>query len=323
MVSQVISRPPGLEVAGAMTACPALGHKGPQQGSQEQQAPAPTLLGRGAWGGLQRGLDEKAGATAQGLPRKVPERQRVQTDPTHAKSEFQDSGVALRKQQAFSECNQQHITTFGGLCLPQGNISLPSTRSSTPSNSGAGNVAPLSLADALGLGFATQGALPPPLISAPCAGMPSSVSTSPTGLVSVESEPSRPLVEKDEEVDAFVFGFTIRVAGGTQLGLSTSVPLDPVSGKPALYLRIDSVLPGGAVEAWNRQCGSSGAPEKVLLVGDKIIRVNNTEDTELMMAEFENCRLLRMLIVRTPSNTSGIHQNVCEQQGSCPWKTSM
>jgi len=168
---------------------------------------------------------------------------------------------------------QPCISPFGGACQPRSPTAGPSP-----------TAAPLRLADALG--FATS--------QAPAPAAPE------------RSQPVEPaaqeLKQQDEDLDAFIFGFTIRVAGGTELGLATSVPTDPVSGKDALYLRIDTVLPGGAVDAWNRQCGSSGAPEKVLLAGDKVIRVNTTGDAEAMRREFATSRLLRMVIVRTPSS---------------------
>jgi hypothetical protein len=94
-----------------------------------------------------------------------------------------------------------------------------------------------------------------------------------------------------KEVDAYVFVLTLRVAEGTQLGLSAS--------RQAGYLCLGCVLPGGAVEAWNRQCGSSGAAEKVLQPGDRIVSVNDVAgDPEAMLAECDSKRLLRFCVVR-------------------------
>jgi len=96
-----------------------------------------------------------------------------------------------------------------------------------------------------------------------------------------------------EDVDAFVFGLTLRLADSTELGLTTSQ-----SGR-ARDLRIEGVLPGGAAEAWNRQCGSSGAAEKVLLPGDKITSVNDVSgDPQAMLLACSSRRLLRLQIVR-------------------------
>jgi len=97
-----------------------------------------------------------------------------------------------------------------------------------------------------------------------------------------------------KEVDAYVFVLTLRVAEGTQLGLC-------VSRQPR-YLCLNRVLPGGAIEAWNRQCGSSGAAEKVLQPGDRIVSVNDVAgDTEAMLAECDSKRLLRFCVVRNGS----------------------
>merc|ERR1719336_1989041 len=97
-----------------------------------------------------------------------------------------------------------------------------------------------------------------------------------------------------EDVDGFIFSLTLRVADGLELGITTSQSgRDPV-------LRIEAILPGGAAEAWNRQCGSSGAAERMLLLGDKVARVNDVGDSpEAMLRECISQRLLRFLVVRS------------------------
>mmetsp|Transcript_107592 Transcript_107592/g.335491 ORF Transcript_107592/g.335491 Transcript_107592/m.335491 type:complete len:394 (-) Transcript_107592:94-1275(-) len=108
------------------------------------------------------------------------------------------------------------------------------------------------------------------------------------------SESSTAWSSGSDEVDAFVFGLTLRLADGAELGLTTSQ-----AGRDR-HLRIEGVLPGGAAEAWNRQCGSSGAAEKVLLPGDKIVSVNDVAaDPQAMLVECGSRRLLRFQIVRT------------------------
>lgn len=57
----------------------------------------------------------------------------------------------------------------------------------------------------------------------------------------------------DGDVDAFVFKLTLRVADDMDLGLCF--------GKKGEALRIDRVE-SGAAESWNRQCSTSGSPER-------------------------------------------------------------
>lgn len=279
MVGKIIACPPGLQalntaVMGGVN--PAVGAGTPYSNlsptpQMSERTPGPILLGRASRGALARALDDKA--CSQGQRRKMLDRQRLMSDPVIGKSE---SNEVAQNQRLLSEL------------VPQQGAPTTTPISSSGMSTPLQSAAPLRLADALGLGA------PAPSTCAPGLKNPMSA-----GSVLSDAASTTTRGDEEDDVDAFIFGFTIRVAGGTELGLATSVPLDPQSGKQALYLRIDSVLPGGAVDAWNRQCGSSGAPEKVLLAGDKIIRVNTAGDTSAMLSEFQNCRLLRMLIVRT------------------------
>jgi len=161
---------------------------------------------------------------------------------------------------------------------------------------------PLSLADALGLeeGNAQQQAQA--LTTAPNAGIALSPAAPVFAPFSTEygSEAFSPFDfdyaagPDTEPADGFVFCITLRKADGCSFGLATSaVGCDGV-------LHIDGVLPGGAAEAWNRQCGSSGAAEKVLLPGDAIVSVNGiTGSPEDMKFECENQQLLRLMVVRS------------------------
>lgn len=102
------------------------------------------------------------------------------------------------------------------------------------------------------------------------------------------------LAADEDEVDAFIFNLTLRIADGAQLGLIFSP--SPVGGR---CLRIDGVSPGSAVEAWNRQCGSSGSAERVLHTGDLIVGANNAAGTvEAILTEIQASRLLRLQVVR-------------------------
>jgi hypothetical protein len=339
MVCQMITGPPGLDFASlanvmggnslavdAVAACATLTAHGKQQGLQDQHPqPGPMLLGR-ALMGAPPGLDKKVVPQAHGQWRKAVDKQRWQMEGSHAQKEAQEITVAsqtphgvsdLPRQQSSSLMGQQHppISSAHGAQGLQSHTrpvtaqttsahAAPVTATSTTTNLTA--AAPLSLADALGFGGnpgdnATASA-PSPLASSKPSAAVAAQSASVTPCSVLEQE-------QDDEVDAFIFAFTIRVAGGATLGIATSVP-----EQHAPYLRIDSVMPGGAVEAWNRQCGSSGAPEKVLLAGDKIVRVNTSENPEAMLHECETCRLLRMLIVRTPIPC----HSTAQQQASTP-----
>lgn len=100
--------------------------------------------------------------------------------------------------------------------------------------------------------------------------------------------------ELSEDIDAYIFNLTLRVADGLDLGLTTSQ-----NGRGST-LRIERVLPGGAAEAWNRQCSSSGAASRVLLVGDRIVSVNDIAgNPQAMVQECSNRRLLRLQVVRS------------------------
>jgi hypothetical protein len=143
--------------------------------------------------------------------------------------------------------------------------------------------APLSLADALGFSSPkkvscpeTPGRAPP--VSPPRHAAPSEIDFS-------------------ESVDAFIFGLTLRVADAANLGICTS-STGPV-------LRIDSIQAGSAADAWNRQCSSSGAAERVLCSGDQIVGVNDVYgDAQAMAAECKRTKLLRLQIVRSCTQKS-------------------
>jgi len=101
----------------------------------------------------------------------------------------------------------------------------------------------------------------------------------------------------DDETDGFVFSVTLRKAAGASLGLFTTA-----IGQASSALRIDGFHAGGAVEAWNRQCWSSGAAAKVLLPGDTIVSVNEAgDDAAAMTLECEKNNLVRLMVVRSCS----------------------
>lgn len=108
-----------------------------------------------------------------------------------------------------------------------------------------------------------------------------------------------------EPADGFIFNITLRKAVGSEFGLATS------SMGQAGALLIEGILPGGAAEAWNRQCSSSGAAEKVLLPGDSIVSVNSiTGSPEEMKAECETSQVIRLMVVRSDGPRSAPPQHV-------------
>jgi hypothetical protein len=138
--------------------------------------------------------------------------------------------------------------------------------------------APLSLADALGFSSPKKVSCPETPSRAPPVSPPRHAAPLETDF--------------SESVDAFIFGLTLRVADAANLGICTSAA-GPV-------LRIDSIQAGSAADAWNRQCSSSGAAERVLCIGDQIVGVNDVYgDAQAMAAECKRTKLLRLQIVRS------------------------
>eukprot|EP00435_Cladocopium_sp_Y103_P038078 s2162_g10.t1 len=90
------------------------------------------------------------------------------------------------------------------------------------------------------------------------------------------------------DVDAFVFKLTLRVADDMDLGLCF--------GKKGEALRIDRVQ-SGAAESWNRQCSTSGSPERVLNPGDLVVSVNDQSDPEIMLQECTTRKLLKLRVL--------------------------
>lgn len=89
-----------------------------------------------------------------------------------------------------------------------------------------------------------------------------------------------------------VFGFMLRLAEGVELGL------DVEHGGEDSALRVRLVKPGGAIEAWNRQCVGGPAAGKAVLPGDQIVQVNHASEPLSMLAECRTKQMLRLTIVR-------------------------
>jgi len=89
------------------------------------------------------------------------------------------------------------------------------------------------------------------------------------------------------------FTFTLRKADGADLGLHVS------HREPDPALHVIEVRPGGAVDAWNRQCAGTACSEKAVKAGDNIISVNMiTGDPARMLEECRDKQLLKLVLVR-------------------------
>mmetsp|Transcript_42307 Transcript_42307/g.78783 ORF Transcript_42307/g.78783 Transcript_42307/m.78783 type:complete len:361 (+) Transcript_42307:99-1181(+) len=169
--------------------------------------------------------------------------------------------------------------------------------SSSPNPKGIGqhDVEMLSLSDAL------LGQIPPfPTALPMCHSAPVSLADA-LGIWSCTPAPTldpegKCKTSSGDEEDAFVFRITLRVADAVDLGLSFVI-----DGK---VLRIESVLPGTAAEAWNKQCSTSGSPDRVLRVGDHVAAVNDCLDPEIMMAQCRCTKLLKLLVLRRQQTSS-------------------
>jgi len=163
---------------------------------------------------------------------------------------------------------------------------FPSGGEGTPGGDGAGS-------QALWHAAGAHGEAPLPAAKVSLADVLGITSSEEESASSMPDSPSS-LASQEEDIDAFVFMLTLRLADGADLGLTTSQ-----SGRDR-HLRIERVLPGGAADAWNRQCSTSGGAERLLRPGDRIVGVNGAAgDPQAMLAEFSSRRLLRFQIVRT------------------------
>jgi len=60
-------------------------------------------------------------------------------------------------------------------------------------------------------------------------------------------------------------------------------------------LLVESVRAGGAVEAWNKQCPDLA---RAIRAGDRIVKINDAEDSDSMRDQCVNKYLLRITLVR-------------------------
>lgn len=127
-----------------------------------------------------------------------------------------------------------------------------------------------------------------------------------TSAESAQCQPSEQLVTTDNEAlapksaSASVvpapppkFTITLRRADQVPLGLE-------VQGENgATCLTVSSVRPGGAIEAWNRQCAGD---EREIRAGDRIVGINSADNADSMRAECLTKHLLKITVVRQSSH---------------------
>jgi len=120
-----------------------------------------------------------------------------------------------------------------------------------------------------------------------------SVTTAASQLPSVPSMPGFPppvrAVQKQSQASVPTFSLILRRADNVPLGL------DVRGDDNETCLLVESVLPNGAVEAWNKQCPDNA---RIIKAGDRIIKINDAEDSDAMREQCINKYLLRLTVVR-------------------------
>lgn len=119
--------------------------------------------------------------------------------------------------------------------------------------------------------------------------------TPPPGLSAAAGAAAAPPGEVGAEAaaapsEAPPFTITLRRADHVLLGLDVQP-----GESDASCLQVKAVRPGGAVEAWNRQCPGE---MREIRPGDRIIKINEAEDAATMTEECYMKHLLRMTVVR-------------------------
>jgi len=107
------------------------------------------------------------------------------------------------------------------------------------------------------------------------------------------------------------FGFTHRRAHGVVWGLH--VTLDEC--RQALL--VNAVLPGGAIEAWNRQVMRGPKEDHALVAGDLIVCINSKSNCQEMLEETRMTMLVKVDVLRPPheqSNIGNLAGAACSQE---------
>merc|ERR1719331_612710 len=94
------------------------------------------------------------------------------------------------------------------------------------------------------------------------------------------------------ETGGTIFGFTIRKADDCSLGLDVN------HSDHGNFLKVTGVKPGGAMQAWNKQCVGGPAAGKAVMPGDRIVKVNEETTPMAMLAICREQKLLKFTIQR-------------------------
>lgn len=92
------------------------------------------------------------------------------------------------------------------------------------------------------------------------------------------------------------FGFTIRKADDCSLGLDVN------HTDADTCLQVTGIKPGGAMQAWNKQCAGPAAG-KAVVPGDRIVKVNNATTPTEMLRECREQKLLKFVVQRGDCDT--------------------
>lgn len=111
------------------------------------------------------------------------------------------------------------------------------------------------------------------------------------------------------------FNFTLRRAPGVGVGL------DLVRAPDDRSLIVQSVLPCGAMEAWNRQAIAGPNGGKAVVPGDRLVRVNESSDCDAMLGECQDKVLLKLSFAR--GNVDGERQPMQQSSESAQWSSTM
>jgi hypothetical protein len=90
------------------------------------------------------------------------------------------------------------------------------------------------------------------------------------------------------------FTITLRRADAVPLGLN-------LMSYSESCLTVEAIRPGGAVDAWNRQCHGD---MRQIKPGDSIVAINNVEGNQAMKTECLNKHLLKLVLVRAIASPS-------------------
>lgn len=94
-----------------------------------------------------------------------------------------------------------------------------------------------------------------------------------------------------------MFEFTLRLAEDFVVGIN----VEHSDEQPSL--KVIGIVPGGAMEAWNRQCTGGPSAGKEVMSGDYIVKVNTCDKPQDMLTECRERKLLRFTVTRGEIDT--------------------